>query len=131
MNIFECRLVSEDDHIWLKATEQLRFRVDQFGDILNGDHYMVGIRAHAISMVKQTEDMIAVTGKIELGEVVGSDTELHLDHEGVSLIALLEGLGGYELGQMLTAYLPSDRFFIFDKVSGRLIAQTHENHNGK
>ncbi len=130
MNIFECRLLSEDGHLWLKATEQLRFKVDQFGDVLNGDHYMVGIRAHAISTVKETDDMIAVTGKIELGEVVGSDTELHLDHQGISLIALLEGMGGYELGQMLTAYLPSDRFFIFDKASGRLIAQTHENHNG-
>jgi hypothetical protein len=40
-------------------------------------------------------------------------------------VALLLGVGHYELGQVITAYLPSKRFFIFDKETGKLVAKTH------
>ena len=125
MNIFECQLVSENNKLWLSATEQLRVPVNQFRDILTTDRYMVGIRAHSLSVDEENEMMIPITARVELGEVVGSDTELHLNHQGISLIALLQGIGSYELGQEITAYLHPDRFFIFDRTSGELIARTH------
>jgi ABC-type sugar transport system ATPase subunit len=126
MNIFECRLISENGHMWLKATEQLKVSVDQFKNLLANDHYMLGIRAHALTTRLETDGMIPVTATVELGEVVGSDTELHLNHEGIPLIALLQGMGTYEIGCEVTTYLYPDRFFIFDKISGEMIARTHE-----
>ena len=125
MNIFECRVTSEDGTLWLKATDQLKVGVGQFKEILTGQEYLLGIRAHAMNTVQKTDNMIPITATIELGEVVGSDTELHLNHQGIPLIALLEGMGSYELNQEITAYLHPDRFFIFEKSSGKLIARTH------
>ncbi|MCP4626431.1 MAG: ABC transporter ATP-binding protein [bacterium] len=126
MNIFDCNLIIENDHLWLKATDQLKVPVDQFKDVLTNDHYMLGIRAHAVTTRPEIEDMIPVDAKVELGEVVGSDTELHLTHEDISLVALLQGMETYEIGQDVTTYLYPDRFFIFDKSSGEMIARTHE-----
>lgn len=125
MNIFECRLMSENNRHWLQASDQLKIPVDDLRSVLTQDRYMLGIRAHAISTEKQLEDMIPISARVELGEVVGSDTELHLSHEGLSLVALLLGVGHYELGQVITAYLPTKRFFIFDKETGKLVAKTH------
>ena len=76
MNIFECRLIRENGRLWLKATDQLKLSVDPFRDLLKTDRYMVGIRAHALATEKEADKMIPVTGIVELGEVVGSDTEL-------------------------------------------------------
>jgi glycerol transport system ATP-binding protein len=125
MNLFDCRLVSENNRHWLKASDQLKVPVDDLRSFLTKDRYVVGIRAHAISTEKEQKEVIPISARVELGEVVGSDTELHLSHEGISLVALLLGVGHYELGQVITAYLPAKRFFIFDKETGKLVAKTH------
>ena len=125
MNIFACRLVSEHNGLLLRASDQLKIPVEDLKGTLTKDRYLLGIRAHAISTEQKKENMIPISARVELGEVVGSDTELHLSHEGLSLVALLLGVGHYELGQVITAYLPSKRFFIFDKDTGKLVAKTH------
>lgn len=127
MNIFKCALTSENGHLWLKATDQLKLAVDSFGETLKEAHYRVGIRAHALNTEKESEAMIPISATVELGEVVGSDTELHVNHQGIPLIALLQGMGGYEIGSEITVYLHPDRFFIFDEGSGKLVAQTHSH----
>ena len=126
MNIFDCRLVEEDGHLWLKATEQLKVQVDQFRNVLKDAHYQLGIRAHALMTQKENRQMIPIKALVELGEVVGSDTELHLNHEGISLISLLQGMETFEIGQEITVYIYPDRFYIFEKATAKLIAQTHE-----
>jgi glycerol transport system ATP-binding protein len=125
MNIFESRLVSEANTLCLKASDQLKVQVGAIRDRLTEDQYLLGIRPHSLSTQRERESMIPITGKVELAEVVGSDTELHLSHAGISLVALLQGVGRYELAQQVTVYLDPDRFFIYDKTSGRLVAKTH------
>lgn len=124
MNIFDCRLISDDKKLWLKATDQLSLQVDQFKGVLKGDRFMLGIRAHDLSVQKENKRMIPIKATIELDEVVGSDTELHLNHQGVPLIALLQGIGRYELGQEINLYLHPGRFFVFEKTSHKMIART-------
>lgn len=125
MNIFEGRLITEENRLWLKVTDQLKVDVKGFQDRLNKESYFLGIRAHALSTEKEKESMLPIPAKVELAEVVGSDTELHLNHEGISLIALLQGVGTYELDQDITVFLDPARFFIFDKESGKLVGKTH------
>ncbi|MDZ7697785.1 MAG: ABC transporter ATP-binding protein [Deltaproteobacteria bacterium] len=129
MNIFKCALTSENGHQFLKATDQLKLAVDAFQGLLTDSHYMVGIRAHALSTERESEKMIPIKATVELGEVVGSDTELHIDHQGISLVSLLQGMGGYDIGQEITVYLNPERFFIFDESSGKLVGQTHVELN--
>lgn len=124
MNIFECRLVSENNRLSLKASHELKVDVDQFRDLLTEDQYLLGIRAHAVSTERKKDFTLSITAKVELDEVVGSDTELHLNHQGIPLIALLQGMGRYDLDQEITAFLNPKRFFVYDKASGRLITKT-------
>jgi glycerol transport system ATP-binding protein len=124
MNVFECKLVSEANRLWLKATDELKVEVNRFHKILKNEHYLVGIRPHALGTQRQNESMVPVNGTVELGEVVGSDTELHMSHQGIPLVAFLQGMETFEIGQEITLYLHADRFFIYDKASGELVART-------
>jgi ABC-type sugar transport system ATPase subunit len=129
MNIFEVRKVVENGNLWLKASDQLKLRVNRFRELLTAESYMVGIRAHRLVTVPEPE-MIPITGTVVLREVVGSDTELHLDHQGVPLVALLEGVEEFRIGDPVTVHLHPDRFFIFDKGNHRLLARAEDRRNG-
>ena len=125
MNIFECKKINEGNRVWLQVTDQLKIDVGEFRDTLKKDQYLLGIRAHTLSVVKKDESMIPVHATVKISEVVGSDTELHMDHQGVHFVVLLQGMGSYTLDSEITVYIDTHRFFVYDKTSGELIAKTH------
>ena len=124
MNIFEAKRVAEQGKLFLKVTGELKVNVDALKDVLADDEYFIGIRAHSISTHREKENMISVRGKVELMEVVGSDYELHLSHNGVSMISLMQRFVSYEMGQEVQAYLDAKCFFVYSKNTRRLVAKT-------
>jgi glycerol transport system ATP-binding protein len=125
MNIFPCRVVSNGDSMVLQATDQLKIDVGQLREKLTQPEYLLGIHAYALSTVHQKEDMLSIKATMMLSEVVGSDTELHLDHQGIRLVVLMTQVATFEIGEQVDVYLEPDRFFIFDKQTRRLVARTH------
>ena len=124
MNIFDARLVTEGGERFLKVTGDLKVNVEALKDTLVDDEYFLGIRAHSISTHRENENMIEVRAKVDLLEVVGSDFELHLSHNGVSMISLMQRFVSYEMGQEIQAYLDPKCFFIFGKKTRKLVAKT-------
>lgn len=124
MNIFECSLVKNESKVVLEATDELRFDVSHLKDKLQAPRYIVGIRAHFISTHSHNGSTIPCRAKIELDEVVGSNTELHLNHQGIPLVALLDHIGKFDQGSEITAYLNPARVFIFDADTRKLITRT-------
>jgi len=127
MNIFECEKVSKDNKLWFKASDQLVIDVDEFRDLLIKDRYLVGLRAHGLNTVESGDYTLPIQATVELSEVVGSDTELHLSHRGIPMIALLQGMGSFQINTEITVYVNPHRFFIYDKDEGNLIAKTHQD----
>lgn len=130
MNIFPATRVDEGGRQWLRVTGQLRVDVSDFAGSLPAREYLLGIRAHALTMERRDTAMLPVTATVELAEVVGSDTELHLRHEGVPLVAWLQGVGRYEIGESVTAFMHPQRFFVFDAADGRLVTRTEMRRDG-
>lgn len=126
MNIFPCESIEEGGRLLLRASDELKIDVEEFRDVLQNHQYLLGIRAHALSVSKTSESMVSIQATVKLSEVVGSDTELHLDHAGIHLIVLLQGMGSYRLDSEVTVYVHTDRFFVFDKNTGELVAKTHQ-----
>ncbi len=124
MNIFNCDLVKTDNQLRLKASKELQFNVSHLKDQLRADKYIIGIRAHFLSTHKNDGAIIPFKGIVELDEVVGSNTELHINHNGIPLVALLEGVGKFDQGSEITVYLNPERVFIFDIKTRRLITRT-------
>jgi glycerol transport system ATP-binding protein len=73
---------------------------------------------------KERKEMVPIEGKVQLAEAVGSDTELHVDHQGHTMIVLMQDIVRYEPGQDVDLYINPYRFYVFDKGTRELCAKT-------
>jgi len=80
----------------------------------------VGIRAGALRVTARAGD-IALPGQVELAEISGSDTFLHVDTPIGELVAQLTGVHEFTLGTPVTLHLDPDQVYVFD-ASGDLLA---------
>ncbi|MEM7736554.1 MAG: ABC transporter ATP-binding protein [Deinococcota bacterium] len=91
--------------------------------------YVVGIRPHHIGVTHINANNPAFHGAtwtsipatVTLAEIVGSDTTVHLEHEGINLTALSQDVGHFDLAEAVTVHLNSDYMHIFVP-SGELVA---------
>ena len=80
----------------------------------------VGIRSGALRVAAREGD-IALPGQVELAEISGSDTFLHVDTPIGELVAQLTGVHEFTLGTPVTLHLDPDQVYVFD-ASGDLLA---------
>ena len=73
----------------------------------------VGLRASALN-VDAGEGDIALPGKVELAEISGSDTFVHVDTAVGELVAQLTGVHRFELGAPITLYFSASQAYVFD-----------------
>lgn len=124
MNLFDCEVRRENGGVYLRVSEGLEIDVSRMGHRLEAKSYVVGIRAHALSTVRESDAMIPVNATVELSEVVGSDTELHLTHRGIRLIVLMQKVVSYGIGEEIEVYLDPQQLYLFDTESRKLVAKT-------
>jgi glycerol transport system ATP-binding protein len=93
---------------------------DHMVELVEGE-YRFGIRANFLNVKRQSERDIVIEGSVELAEISGSETFIHLAHNGVSLVAQEEGVHGFDLGDSVRIYVDPNHVYAFDG-SGRLAA---------
>jgi len=81
----------------------------------------VGVRASALRVASRPGD-IAIKGQVELAEISGSDTFVHVHSEIGELVAQLSGVHYFELGTPITLYLHADQAYVFDAQGALAIA---------
>jgi glycerol transport system ATP-binding protein len=80
----------------------------------------LGIRAHEFSFERQAAAATAVTGRIDLAEISGSDTYLHLSRADLSFVAQFAGVHDFAIGAQCTLYLDPAALYGFD-MNGKLL----------
>ncbi|MGQ3002658.1 MAG: ABC transporter ATP-binding protein [Hydrogenophaga sp.] len=73
----------------------------------------LGLRAGGLRVVQRPGD-VAVPGRVELAEIAGSDTFVHVHTAVGELVAQLTGVHDCPLGDPITLYLRPDQLFVFD-----------------
>lgn len=81
----------------------------------------VGLRASALRVSEQPGD-IALPGKVELTEISGSDTFVHVHTLVGELVAQLTGVHYFELGALVTVYFHPSQVYLFDADGMLLLA---------
>ena len=81
----------------------------------------VGIRAGALRVQARSGD-VALTGQVELAEISGSDTFVHIAAAVGPLVAQLTGVHEFELGAAITLYVDPAQVYVFDARGTLLIA---------
>lgn len=73
----------------------------------------VGLRASALRVTAQEGD-VALPGRVELAEISGSDTYVHVQTLVGELVAQLTGVHYFDLGVPLTLYFKPAQVYVFD-----------------
>ena len=88
----------------------------------------LGIRASALRLSPRPGDL-ALPGRVELAEISGSDTFVHVHTAVGELVAQLTGVHEFELGAALTLHVQPAQIYAFDASGALLVApQRREVH---
>ncbi len=85
----------------------------------------IGIRASALRVSPRAGD-VALPGTVELAEISGSDTFVHVDTEVGELVAQLSGVHAFTLGASITLSLDPSQVYVFDAAGNLLVAPSTE-----
>ena len=80
---------------------------------------VLGIRAHEFSLAGTT-GQVALRGRVELAEISGSETFIHLARDDVRLVAQIRGVHDLPLNEPCTLYVRAASLYGFDR-SGHLL----------
>ena len=75
--------------------------------------FTVGLRASALRVSPQGGD-VSLVAKVELAEISGSDTFVHLETLAGELVAQLTGVHFFELGTAVTLHFNPAQVYVFD-----------------
>ena len=91
------------------------------GERIVGEALTVGVRAGALRVQRRDGDL-ALAGVVELAEISGSDTFVHVDTAVGQLVAQLTGVHQFDLGAAITLYLSPTQAYVFDAAGDLLLA---------
>ena len=80
-----------------------------------------GVRGSSLR-IKARDGDAALPGKVELAEISGSDTFVHVATATGELVAQLTGVHYFDLGTPLTLYLDPAQVYLFDAAGALLVA---------
>ena len=87
----------------------------------------VGVRASALRVTQRPNDVV-LPGRVELAEISGSDTFVHVATDIGELVAQLTGVHVFTLGAQLTLYLDPAAVHVFDSAGDLLVAPMKERN---
>lgn len=89
-------------------------------ELANGE-YRLGVRPPHVFVRRRGPDDVAIPGEVEVAEISGSETYIHLRHGDVAWVVQEEGVHDFELGDRITVYMDPAHLFAFD-LEGHLVA---------
>ena len=111
--------VIENDHVQIGGDVKLPL-IGHLKEIKYG-RYQFGMRANHLSITPRSADDISIPMQIELAEVSGSETFIHVTHHGVPWVVQEEGVHTLGLGKEIQIFLDARFLFVFDE-AGYLVA---------
>ena len=128
MNLFPCEVESrEGAGCRLKVSQELEFEVGLNREKLPSDRYLLGIRPHHVFLTDPKDRMVPFQATVELAEVVGSNTELHLRHGDIRMSLLMQQVEQFPVGKEVTSFIDPDHLYIFDNETGAFVARTSKS----
>ena len=83
--------------------------------VLSDADYMAGFRPNHLALTKPNKDALKFTAQVTVTEITGSETFVHLSHQGESWVGLIHGVHDLKMGTDLDVYLDPKHIYIFAK----------------
>ena len=76
-------------------------------------NYVAGFRPNHLELQKPASDALEFSGTLNVTEITGSETFVHLNHHGDNWVGLIHGVKELEIGASLNVYLDPIHIYIF------------------
>jgi glycerol transport system ATP-binding protein len=120
MNLLDATI----DHGHARLTPDLAFELPAHMRDLPPGRYRLGVRPNHVSLQRPGADAVPIDAAVDLAEISGSETYLHLRHQELAFVAQVKGVHMLELGTPAKVWLDRSRIFAFD-ASDRLVGAPH------
>ncbi|SHL44044.1 carbohydrate ABC transporter ATP-binding protein, CUT1 family (TC 3.A.1.1.-) [Halomonas cupida] len=94
--------------------EDVHFPLDEALSALAEGHYRFGVRPSHLALERQAVDDLVLDVQVDLAEISGSETFLHVHNDKVSLVAHLAGVHSFAVDQQVSLYFPVHGLYAFD-----------------
>ncbi|MFZ0614342.1 MAG: ABC transporter ATP-binding protein [Desulfobacterales bacterium] len=82
---------------------------------------LFGVRAHHLFLSKTGDRDVEIKAVVELSEINGSETFIHVRHAGTPLVVHETGIHSRKIGQEIAIYVDPANLFVYDE-AGQLVA---------
>ncbi|MGB0664323.1 MAG: ABC transporter ATP-binding protein [Pontibacterium sp.] len=93
-----------------------------------GDYYF-GVRPSHIGLVPHADDDLEVSVRVEVAEISGSETFMHVKNDHFSLVLQLSGVHEYHTDTPIKVYLPTHKLFVFG-LDGKMLKAPNQLNKG-
>ncbi|GGX74655.1 ABC transporter ATP-binding protein [Saccharospirillum salsuginis] len=100
--------------------ETVHFQLNTDLRVLEPGSYQFGVRASHIGLVPHADDDLELPVRVDLAEISGSETFLHVHNPHFDLVLHLSGVHEYQVDQEIKVYFPTHKLYAFDP-SGRMV----------
>lgn len=83
--------------------------------------YLAGFRPNHLEIRQHANDALKFTTQLQITELTGSETFVHLDHHGTRWVGLIQGVHDLKIGDPLDVWLDLRHVYIFGE-DGELVA---------
>jgi glycerol transport system ATP-binding protein len=101
--------------------EQIKFPLTNHLRDLSAARYIFGIRSNHLSSSRTSTEDIEIRTKVELAEINGSETFIHVTYDSSSLVVQEDGVHPHRIGTGISIYADPGNFFVFNQ-GGVLVA---------
>ncbi len=96
---------------------------------LRDGSYTIGVRAHDVLLERPAGAALAITGKVDVTEITGSESYVHVHSGDLRWVALTPGVQEIEPGTPIDVFVDPNRIFVFAN-DGRLVAAPGDTRPG-
>lgn len=103
----------------------LHFPINDDLRTLTPGEYRFGVRASHISLTPRDKDDVEVKMTVDLAEISGSETFLHVHNDLFHMTVHLEGVHEFPVDAPVTLYFPTHKVYAFDRQGAVVHIPTH------
>jgi glycerol transport system ATP-binding protein len=101
--------------------EGIEFPLTKHLQSLPARQYIFGIRPNHLFLNRTSAEDIEIRAKVELAEISGSETFIHVNYDKAGLVVQEEGVHPHKMDTEVSVYVNPGHFFVFDE-AGVLVA---------
>ncbi|PID58129.1 ABC transporter [candidate division KSB3 bacterium] len=94
--------------------QSIKFALTNHLQSLPNGHYIFGIRPNHLFLKQSSTEDIEIRATVELTEISGSETFIHINYDNISLVVQEEGVHPRRMGIDISIYANPGNFFVFD-----------------